>query len=116
MRGSQGGRFSSPEQAERQNAEAVVDSELTRERGTGAPYPAGVHGLHVRWVRMGGLDARCVEAGDDQAPAIVMMPGWGCTAYTFRRNIPALVEGGWRVIVIEPPGQGQPRSMECTAL
>ncbi len=83
-----------------------MDGEVTSERGTGAPYPFGVHGLHVRWVRVGGLEARCVEAGDVQAPAIVMMPGWGCTAYTFRRNIPALVKGGWRVIVIEPPGQG----------
>lgn len=73
---------------------------------TAEPYPAGVHGLHVRWVNIAGLEARCVEAGDDQAPEIVMMPGWGCTAYTFRRNIPALVAGGWRVIVVEPPGQG----------
>lgn len=80
--------------------------ELPRAQMTGAPYPAGVHGLHVRWVSMAGLEARCVEAGEDQAPVIVMMPGWGCTAYTFRRNIPALLAGGWRVIVIEPPGQG----------
>ena len=80
--------------------------ELPGEPMTGAPYPAGVHSLHVRWVNIAGFAARCVEAGDDQAPVIVMMPGWGCTAYTFRRNIPALVAGGWRVIVIEPPGQG----------
>lgn len=79
---------------------------LPRAQMTGAPYPAGVQGLHVHRVSMAGLEARCVEAGEDQAPVIVMMPGWGCTAYTFRRNIPALVVGGWRVIVIEPPGQG----------
>jgi 4,5:9,10-diseco-3-hydroxy-5,9,17-trioxoandrosta-1(10),2-diene-4-oate hydrolase len=35
-----------------------------------------------------------------------MLPGWGCTAYTFRRNVPALAGAGFRVCVIEPPGQG----------
>lgn len=97
-----------------------MDGALTREQGTGgSPYPAGVHGLRVRWVRIGSLEARCVEAGDDRAPAIVLMPGWGCTAYTFRRNIPALVMGGWRVIVIEPPGQGyseKPRNPDAYTL
>lgn len=83
-----------------------MPGELTLEGSSGAPFPAGVEGLRVRLVSVAGQKARCVEAGDDRAPAIVMMPGWGCTAYTFRRNIPALVEGGWRVIVIEPPGQG----------
>ncbi|HUF30677.1 MAG TPA: alpha/beta hydrolase [Gemmatimonadaceae bacterium] len=80
--------------------------ELTRLESGRAPFPAGVEGLRVRWVTTGGLRARCVEAGADKATPVVMMPGWGCTAYTFRRNIPALVEAGWRVIVIEPPGQG----------
>ena len=93
--------------------------ELPRGQMTGAPYPAGIQGLHVRWVSVAGLEARCVEAGDDQAPVIVMMPGWGCTAYTFRRNIPALVAGGWRVVVIEPPGQGysqKPRNPDAYTL
>lgn len=96
-----------------------MDGALSRAHTTVAPYPAGVRGLNVRRVSVAGLEARCVEAGDGQAPAIVMMPGWGCTAYTFRRNIPALVAGGWRVIVIEPPGQGyseKPRSSDAYTL
>jgi 4,5:9,10-diseco-3-hydroxy-5,9,17-trioxoandrosta-1(10),2-diene-4-oate hydrolase len=35
-----------------------------------------------------------------------MLAGWGCTAYSFRHNIPAIAEAGWRVVVVEPPGQG----------
>jgi len=36
----------------------------------------------------------------------VLLPGWGCTAYTFRHNVLAIAASGWRVVVIEPPGQG----------
>lgn len=49
---------------------------------------------------------RCVEAGDDGAPPVVLLPGWGCSAYSFRHNLPALARGGFRAIAIEPPGQG----------
>jgi 4,5:9,10-diseco-3-hydroxy-5,9,17-trioxoandrosta-1(10),2-diene-4-oate hydrolase len=35
-----------------------------------------------------------------------MLPGWGCTAYTFRHNILAFAADGFRVCVVEPPGQG----------
>ena len=69
-------------------------------------FPAGVPGLSVRWIDGDGWRARCVEAGDADAPPVVMLPGWGCSAYTFRRNIPALAAAGWRVCVVEPPGQG----------
>lgn len=71
-----------------------------------APYPEGIPGISVRWIDGGGWRARCIEAGDPDAPPVVMLPGWGCTAYTFRRNIPAIAAGGWRVVVVEPPGQG----------
>ena len=71
-----------------------------------APYPEGVPGLSVRWIDGGGWRARCIEAGDPGAPPVIMLPGWGCTAYTFRRNVPAIAAGGWRVVIVEPPGQG----------
>lgn len=69
-------------------------------------WPAGDETLTVRWVSANGARARVIEAGSAHHPAVVMLPGWGCTAYTFRDNIPALASAGWRVVVIEPPGQG----------
>lgn len=69
-------------------------------------FPDGVAGVAVRWIEVDGLRARCVEAGDPLAPALVMLPGWGCTAYTFRGNVPAFAAAGWRTTIIEPPGQG----------
>jgi pimeloyl-ACP methyl ester carboxylesterase len=35
-----------------------------------------------------------------------MLPGWGCTSYTFRYNILAFAADGFHVCVVEPPGQG----------
>ena len=55
---------------------------------------------------MNGLRVRCVEAGEPDAPPVVLLPGWGCSAYSFRRNVPAFAETGWRAVVVEPPGQG----------
>jgi 4,5:9,10-diseco-3-hydroxy-5,9,17-trioxoandrosta-1(10),2-diene-4-oate hydrolase len=69
-------------------------------------YPQATDGAAVRWLDVAGTRIRCVEAGDGAAPPVVLLPGWGCSAYSFRHNLPALARGGFRAIAIEPPGQG----------
>lgn len=76
-------------------------SELAR-----SAYPEGQEGLSVRWITSQGTRVRCVEAGSPEFPPVVLLPGWGCTAYTFRHNVPAIADAGWRTVVVEPPGQG----------
>gem|GEM_PF-820436 len=82
-------------------------------------YPAGVEGVTARWVRVGGegegeggCRVRVVECGAEGGGGgeggtnVVMLPGWGCSAYAFRKNIGAIAEGGARVTVVEMKGQG----------
>jgi 4,5:9,10-diseco-3-hydroxy-5,9,17-trioxoandrosta-1(10),2-diene-4-oate hydrolase len=53
-----------------------------------------------------GLHLRVVEAGAPGAPPVVMLPGWGCSAYLYRKNLPALAAAGAHAIAVELPGQG----------
>ncbi len=70
-------------------------------------YPAGVQGVTARFVRVGGgCEVRVVECGPEGGEQVVMLPGWGCSAYAFRKNIAALAARGGRVTVVEMKGQG----------
>lgn len=53
-----------------------------------------------------GVSVRVVESGPEEGEAVVMLPGWGCSAYAFRKNVGALGERGVRVIAVEMKGQG----------
>jgi pimeloyl-ACP methyl ester carboxylesterase len=53
-----------------------------------------------------GLRIRVVEAGDDGAPAIVLVPGWGCGAWVFHETLPGLASAGFRAIAVELKGHG----------
>ena len=69
-------------------------------------FPDGDARFGVRWVDGGGWRARCLEIGPPGGPPLVMLPGWGCSAFTFRQNMPAFASAGWRVTAMELPGQG----------
>lgn len=70
-------------------------------------YPAGADGVSARHITLrSGLRLRVVEAGEPGAPPVVLLPGWGCSAYLFRKNLPALAAAGAHAIVVELPGQG----------
>ncbi|HEY9426427.1 MAG TPA: alpha/beta fold hydrolase [Gemmatimonadaceae bacterium] len=70
-------------------------------------YPAGIAGVKARFVCLpSGIRVRVVESGPEEGEAVVMLPGWGCSAYAFRKNIGALAERGVRVIAVELKGQG----------
>jgi pimeloyl-ACP methyl ester carboxylesterase len=37
---------------------------------------------------------------------VVLVHGWGCSAYEWRANLPALGAVGWRAVAVEPRGHG----------
>ncbi len=70
-------------------------------------YPAGIAGVEARFVTLpSGIRVRVVESGPEDGEAVVMLPGWGCSAYAFRKNVGALGERGARVVAVEMKGQG----------
>ncbi|MBX6332338.1 MAG: alpha/beta hydrolase [Gemmatimonadaceae bacterium] len=72
-------------------------------------FPAGVPGLTSRFVALpSGLRVRVVEGSATvvDAPPVLLLPGWGCSAYLYRHNIGALAAAGFRPIAVELKGQG----------
>jgi pimeloyl-ACP methyl ester carboxylesterase len=70
-------------------------------------WPAGVEGLTSRLVTLAsGLRARVVEAGPIDAPAVVLVHGWACTAFSWRRQVPVLAAAGRRVVACDIKGHG----------
>ncbi len=70
-------------------------------------YPAAERDVHARFVRLAsGIRVRVVEAGSTAAQPIVIVPGWGCTAWLYRDPVRALAHAGFRAIVVELKGQG----------
>ncbi|HEV7837224.1 MAG TPA: alpha/beta hydrolase [Gemmatimonadaceae bacterium] len=73
----------------------------------GEMFPAGDPAYRVSYPRLrSGLRVRVVERGDPESPPVVLIHGWGCSAYVFRRNMPALAEAGFRVIAVDLKGHG----------
>ena len=70
-------------------------------------YPAGEDGVVARMLDLrSGIRVRVVEAGDSAAPPILLVPGWGCSAWIFHANVSALAADGFRAIAIDPKGHG----------
>lgn len=55
----------------------------------------------------GGERVRTVETGPPDGPLVVLVHGWGCSAYEWRANLPALGAVGWRAVAVEPRGHGR---------
>ena len=81
---------------------------LGRRRLTPAEmYPAGETGVRGRMLGLSsGLRVRVVEAGQEESPAIVLVPGWGCSVWIFHDNIAALAAAGFHVIAADLKGHG----------
>ncbi|MFL5554917.1 MAG: alpha/beta fold hydrolase [Gemmatimonadaceae bacterium] len=70
-------------------------------------FPAGDPAYRVSFPRLrSGLKIRVVERGDAGAAPVVLLHGWGCTAYVFRYNMPALADAGLRAIAVDLKGHG----------
>jgi pimeloyl-ACP methyl ester carboxylesterase len=59
-----------------------------------------------RLVDTNGVQLRVVEAGDRGAPAVVLAHGFPELAYSWRHQIPALVEAGYHVLAPDQRGYG----------
>jgi pimeloyl-ACP methyl ester carboxylesterase len=73
----------------------------------GEMFPAGDPAYRVSFPQLrSGLRVRVIERGDSSSPPVVLIPGWGCSVYTYNRNMPALAEAGFRVIAVDLKGHG----------
>jgi pimeloyl-ACP methyl ester carboxylesterase len=70
-------------------------------------YPAGDPSIHVRFVTLrSGLRVRVLECGVATGPAVVLLHGWCCSAYTYRHNLCTLTDAGCRVVLADLKGHG----------
>jgi len=70
-------------------------------------YPAGEAHATARWVTLpDGERVRVVESGDPDAPPLIFLHGWGCSAYAWRHFTGPAAASGWRTISIDMRGHG----------
>lgn len=70
-------------------------------------YPAHEPGVTSRFIDLpDGERARLVEAGPVQGDVVVMVHGWACSAYFFRRLVRPLADAGYRVVALDLRGHG----------
>jgi pimeloyl-ACP methyl ester carboxylesterase len=73
----------------------------------GEMFPAGDPAYRVTFPQLrSGIRVRAIERGDSASPPVVLIPGWGCSVYTYNRNMPALADAGFRVIAVDLKGHG----------
>ena len=73
----------------------------------GEMYPARDARVRARFIVLAsGLRVRIVEAGDEHAQPVVLVPGWGCGAWSFNQINSRLVAGGYHVVAVELKGHG----------
>src|SRR5688572_11046083 len=70
------------------------------------PYPARDADAKAREVVVDGERLRIVEAGAPGAPAVVLLHGWGASAYNFRGVLPLLARSGFHAIAPDLRGHG----------
>ena len=70
-------------------------------------YPASDPGAAAfRVVLASGEQVRVVATGDPDAPPVLMLHGWGCSAYTWRYLAGPIAAQGWRTLAIDLRGHG----------
>ena len=73
----------------------------------GEMFPAGDPAYRVSFPRLrSGVRVRVVERGEPTSPPVLLVHGWGCSAYVFRRNMPVLADAGYRAIAVDLKGHG----------
>jgi len=70
-------------------------------------FPAGRSDLSVRFLALAsGRRVRIVECGPLDGKPLLLLHGWACSAYTFRKNYAALARAGYRVNAPDLRGHG----------
>ena len=59
-----------------------------------------------RLVETNGVQLRVIDAGDRDAPVVVLAHGFPELAYSWRHQIPALADAGYRVLAPDQRGYG----------
>lgn len=73
----------------------------------GEMFPAGDPAYRVSFPRLrSGIKIRVVESGEPTSPPVLLVHGWGCSAFVFRDNMPALADAGFRAIAVDLKGHG----------
>ena len=79
----------------------------SRRRGVLAPgemFPASDPAYRVSFSRLrSGVRIRVVERGDPEATPVLLLHGWGCSAYVFRHNFEPLADAGFRAMAAKEP-------------
>ena len=72
-----------------------------------AMYPAGDPSANAFLVTLSsGEKVRVVVTGDAAAPPVLLLHGWGCSAFTWRHVVQPIAHAGWRAIAIDLRGHG----------
>ncbi|MGY4647951.1 pimeloyl-ACP methyl ester carboxylesterase [Mycobacterium sp. URHB0021] len=69
-----------------------------------------------RSVETNGVTLRVIEAGDPEAPVVLLAHGFPELAYSWRHQIPALAEAGYHVLAPDQRGYGgssKPRAVDA---
>lgn len=49
---------------------------------------------------------RVVEAGNENAPVVLLIPGWACSAWVFHETIGPIADAGYRAVAVDLKGHG----------
>ncbi len=70
-------------------------------------FPAGEDGYRVRALQLpDDFSVRIVQRGDEKNPPVILLHGWGCSAFAFHKNISAIADAGFHVIAPDLKGHG----------
>lgn len=73
----------------------------------GEMFPAGDPAYRTSFPRLrSGIKIRVVERGEPTSPPLLLVHGYGCSVYIFRRNMPVLADAGFRAIAVDLKGHG----------
>ena len=70
-------------------------------------FPAGVADIRVTRVELhDGMSVRVAESGAPDAPAVLLVHGWGASIYMWRAWFAPLANAGYRAVALDLPGHG----------
>lgn len=73
----------------------------------GEMFPAGDPAYRVSFPRLrSGIKIRVVERGEPASPPVLLIHGFGCSVFVFRRTMPRLADAGFRAIAVDLKGHG----------